>query len=94
MIGFPQVDLALGQRGQLPVDRLLGGCSSSLENAAMERTVRQKVPAERTSLRLKIVNAATYVGRMTKLADEAKRHACQGLHNGTVLAYGLRERCL
>jgi hypothetical protein len=45
-------------------------------------------------LRLKIVNAATYVGRMTKVANEAKRHACQGLHNGLVLAYGFRARCL
>jgi hypothetical protein len=65
-----------------------------LENAVMERTKRQKEPAERTSLRLKIVNAATYVGRMTGMADEAKRHACQGLHNGPVLAYGFRARCL
>jgi hypothetical protein len=65
-----------------------------LENAVMERTERQKEHAERTSLRLKIVNAATYVGRMTKAANEAKRHACQGLHNGPVLAYGFRVRCL
>jgi hypothetical protein len=64
------------------------------ENAVMERTERQKVHAERTSLRLKIVNAATYVGRMTKATNEAKRHACQGLHNGPVLAYGFRARCL
>jgi len=65
-----------------------------LENAVMERTERQKEPAERTSLRLKIVNAATYVGRMTKRANEAKSHACQGLHNGPVLAYEFRARCL
>src|SRR5881398_984897 len=57
----------------------------------MERTERQKEPAERTSLRLKIVNAATYVGRMTKRANEAKSHACQGLHNGPVLAYEFRS---
>ena len=56
--------------------------------------MQQKEPAERTSLRLKIVNAGTYVGRMTKAANVAKRQACQGLHNGPVLAYGLRERCL
>jgi hypothetical protein len=65
-----------------------------LENAVMERTERQKERAEWTSLRLKIVNAATYVGHMTGTADEAKRHACQGLHNGPVLAYGFRARCL
>jgi hypothetical protein len=57
-----------------------------LENAVMERLGRQEEPAERTSLRLKIVNAATYVGRMTMAANEAKRHACQGLPNGLVLA--------
>jgi len=53
-----------------------------------------KAHVERTSLRLKIVNTATYVGRMTKTANEAKRHACQGLHNAPVLAYGFRARCL
>ena len=74
-----------GQRKDVP---------KGLENAVMERTERQKEPAERTSLRLKIVNAATYVGRMTKRANEAKSHACQGLHNGPVLAYGFRARCL
>jgi hypothetical protein len=67
-----------------------------LENAKMERAgkMRQKGPKERTSMRLKIVNAATYVGRMTKAANEAKRHACQGLHKGSDLAYGFRARCL
>jgi hypothetical protein len=71
------------------------------ENAAMERVrnhgnakLRQKGSAEWTSLRLKIVNAATYVGRMTKAANETKSHACQGLHNGPDLAYGFRARCL
>ena len=53
----------------------------------MERSERQKVYEEGTSLRLKIVNAAAYVGRMTKATNEAKRHACQGLHNGSILAY-------
>ncbi len=57
-----------------------------LENAVMDGRNGKKVHAERTPLRLKIVNAATYVGRMTKPANEAKRHACQGLHNGPVLA--------
>ena len=56
--------------------------------------LRQKGCAEWTSLRLKIVNAATYVGLMTKAANEAKTHACQGLHNGPDLAYGFRARCL
>ena len=77
--------LLTGQRRNVP---------KGLENAVMERTERQKERAERTSLRLKIVNAATYVGHMTGTADEAKRHACQGLHNGPVLAYGFRTRCL
>src|SRR5439155_2066464 len=70
-----------GQRKDVP---------KGLENAVMERMERQKERAERTSLRLKIVKAATYVGHMTGTADEAKRHACQGLHNGPVLAYGFR----
>jgi hypothetical protein len=38
-------------------------------------------------LRLTIVDAAPYVGRMTEAANEGRRHACQGLHNGPVLAY-------
>jgi hypothetical protein len=35
-----------------------------------------------------IVSETTYVGRMTTVANRAKRQACQGLHNGPVLAYG------
>jgi len=37
--------------------------------------------------RLEIVNAATYVERMTGTANEGKSWACQGLHNARVLAY-------
>jgi hypothetical protein len=40
-----------------------------------------------SGLRLTIINAAPYVGLMTKAANEGQRHACQGLHNGPVLAY-------
>ena len=61
----------------------------SLENAAMEcRNGLRKGPTEPTWLRLKIVNVQTYVGHMTRAANEGKRHACQGLHKATVLAYG------
>ena len=61
------------------------------ENAAMERR-NAPCPAERaggTDLdATQIVNGMTYVGRMTTAVNEAKRGACQGLHNGPVLAYG------
>jgi hypothetical protein len=42
-------------------------------------------------LRLTIVNAATYVGCMTKPVNEGRSQACQGLPNGPVLAYGFRR---
>jgi hypothetical protein len=38
--------------------------------------------------RLKILNAATYVQRMTKAANEPGSLDCQGLHKGPVLPYG------
>jgi hypothetical protein len=49
---------------------------------------RAKQSQEQPALRLTIVNAAPYVGRMTKAANEGRSLACQGLHNGPVLAYG------
>src|SRR4051794_3377248 len=45
-------------------------------------------PLEQRGLRLTIPSAAPYVGRMTRAANEGQRHACQGLHKGSVLAYG------
>ena len=44
--------------------------------------------------RLKIVKAATYVGRMTGTATEAKGWIVKGLHKAPVLAYGSSARCL
>lgn len=51
-------------------------------------TARRTEPPKRLRRRLTIVNAAPYVGRMTKAANEGGSRACQGLHNGPVLAYG------
>lgn len=44
--------------------------------------------------RLKIAKAATYVGRMTGTATEAKGWIVKGLHKAPVLAYGSSARCL
>lgn len=44
--------------------------------------------------RLTMAKAATYVGRMTKAANEGRSLACQGLHNGPVLAYGFSHTVL
>jgi hypothetical protein len=52
-----------------------------------------KEPQEQPALRLTIVNAPPYVGRVTKAANEGRSLACQGLHNGPVLAYGFDARC-
>jgi hypothetical protein len=62
----------------------LGFCKLP-ENAIREQ--RRKQPREHRGLRLTIVDAAPYVGRMTEAANEGRRQACQGLHNGPVLAY-------
>jgi hypothetical protein len=54
----------------------------------------QKDPAGTGRIRLTIVNAAPYVGRMTRAANEGRSLACQGLHNAPVLAYVLPRTVL
>jgi hypothetical protein len=72
-------------------NRLAIGMFLGLENAAMERLdVRSSRDRANGTDRdaTQIVNEKTYVGRMTKAANRATWRACQGLHNGPVLAYG------
>ena len=74
-----------------PLTRLSGrNMPKNRPKAAAGNTaiLQQTEPSKRIKRRLTIVNAAPYVGRMTKAANEGKSLACQGLHKCPVLAYG------